>query len=100
MRRIELHDVPKDRLAADLDEGFRENLGLFADACSKATGQNHDLHAASCPGLDDRRGLTLYEAKSRQAEPYSRPSFKRREFFGCRGAMGAGLFYGCPTLGL
>ena len=31
VRRVELHDVPEDRLAADLDHGLRFQMGLLGD---------------------------------------------------------------------
>jgi hypothetical protein len=34
MMGIELHDVPEDRAAADVYQGFGAKLGFFAKACS------------------------------------------------------------------
>src|SRR5690606_28195618 len=37
------HDVPEDRLAADLDHRFRFGLGLFSEARAGTAGQNSDF---------------------------------------------------------
>ena len=41
---IDLHDVPDDRLAADLDHGLWLEMGFFADASSQTAGEDHCLH--------------------------------------------------------
>ena len=42
--RVDLHDVPEDRLAADLDHGLGPQLRLFADPRSEAARENDCLH--------------------------------------------------------
>src|SRR5579885_1557819 len=46
VRRIDLHDVPKDRLAADLDHGLGPQVAFFRNAGSQAARQNDDFHVA------------------------------------------------------
>ena len=41
---INLHDVPKDRLATDFHHGFRLGVGLLGYPGAKAAGQNDCLH--------------------------------------------------------
>ena len=45
--RAHLHDVPEDRLAADLDHRLRPHLRLLAEASALAAGENHGLHGTS-----------------------------------------------------
>ena len=45
--RVDLHDVPEDRRAADLDHRLRRQVGLLGEARSQAAGQDHRLHAAT-----------------------------------------------------
>jgi hypothetical protein len=40
---IVLHDMPKDRLAADFDHRFRAVLGFFRKPRAQATCKDHDL---------------------------------------------------------
>jgi hypothetical protein len=39
---VDLHDVPQDRLLADLHERLGHPLGLLAQACAHAAAQDHD----------------------------------------------------------
>src|SRR5208283_3096069 len=41
---VDLHDVPEDRLAPDLDHRLRLEVGLLADAGAEAASENHDFH--------------------------------------------------------
>jgi hypothetical protein len=43
--RVDLHDMPEDGLASDLDHGFGSHDRLFADSCSQAPCQDYHLHA-------------------------------------------------------
>jgi len=40
MRRVDLHDVPEDRFASDLDHGLGLKVSFFGKARSEATGEN------------------------------------------------------------
>ncbi|MNM82275.1 hypothetical protein D3C81_943020 [compost metagenome] len=42
--RVDLHDVPDDRLAAYLDHRFWPQVGFFADTRTQAAGQNDCFH--------------------------------------------------------
>jgi hypothetical protein len=42
--RVDLHDVPEDRLVADLDHRLRAHAGLLAHARAEAAGEDHGLH--------------------------------------------------------
>src|SRR5581483_1086486 len=42
--RIDLHDVPQDRLAADLDHRLWPQIALFGNPRAKAAGQNDGFH--------------------------------------------------------
>ena len=42
--RVDLHDVPEHRLAADLDHRLGANRGLLAEPRAQTTGQDHRLH--------------------------------------------------------
>jgi hypothetical protein len=42
--RIDLHDMPENGLAADLDHGFGPKVGFFADAGSETTGKYDCFH--------------------------------------------------------
>src|SRR6185436_3334141 len=44
---IDLHDVPEDGLAADLDHRLGPDAGLLADARAEASGQNDRFHRSS-----------------------------------------------------
>ena len=44
MVRVDLHDVPKNGLAADLDHRLGANLRLFADSRSQSTSENDRFH--------------------------------------------------------
>ncbi len=44
--RIELHDVPEDRFAADLDHRLGAHRGLLAQPRAVSPGQDHRLHGA------------------------------------------------------
>src|SRR3546814_10200208 len=46
VRRLDLHDVPEDRLAADLDQRLRPDRALLADPGAVAPGQDDDLHGS------------------------------------------------------
>jgi hypothetical protein len=56
VRRVELHDVPEDGLAADLDHRLRLQIALFGYPSAQPPGENDDLHGP-CAGLgiDKRR---------------------------------------------
>ena len=44
VRRVDLHDVPEDRLAADLDHRLRLQIALFGDPRAEPAGENDGLH--------------------------------------------------------
>ena len=41
---IDLHDVPKNRLAADFDHWLGAQVGFFTDAGAKAPGEDDGFH--------------------------------------------------------
>lgn len=43
--RIDLHDVPEDRLAADLYHGLGLEMGLLADPGTETAGKNYSFHS-------------------------------------------------------
>ncbi len=45
MGGIELHDVPEDRLATDLDHGLGLEVGFLGDAGTEATGEDDGFHS-------------------------------------------------------
>jgi hypothetical protein len=49
VRRVDLHDVPEHRLAADLDHGLGPEHRFLADAGAHAPGQDHALHRFLIP---------------------------------------------------
>ena len=53
--RVDLHDVPEDRLLADLDHRLRPDGRLLAEPGAEAAGEEDDLHAARHRELDDAR---------------------------------------------
>ena len=57
VRRVDLHDVPEDRLAADLDHRLRLQIALLGDPRAEPAGENDDLHGPWCAGvgIDKRR---------------------------------------------
>src|ERR1700733_6141693 len=44
---VELHDVPQDRLAADLDHGFRAGGGFLGQTRAQSSGENDHFHSIS-----------------------------------------------------
>ncbi len=50
--RVVAHDVPEDRLAADLDHRLRDALGLLAHAHAEPAAEDHDLHDAGPAEID------------------------------------------------
>src|SRR5579875_546325 len=48
VRSVELHDVPKQRLAADLDHGLGADAGFFRNAGAAAARKDDGLHT---PGI-------------------------------------------------
>ena len=44
---VDLHDVPQDRPAADLDHRLRTALRFLADPCATTTGEDQRLHDAT-----------------------------------------------------
>src|SRR4029078_2736201 len=44
MRRVELHDVPEDWLAADLDHRLGSEIALLGNTSAKAASKNDDFH--------------------------------------------------------
>ena len=42
--RVDLHDVPQDRLAADLDHRLGTNIGFLGKPGSQAAGQQYCAH--------------------------------------------------------
>jgi hypothetical protein len=59
----DLHDVPEDGLAADLDHGLGTEFGLFPHAGAEATGEEYGFHAArstSCARRAVRRVEQVY----------------------------------------
>src|SRR5690606_1747021 len=49
---VDLHDVPKNGPAADLDERLRPYRAFLANARSESTGKNDNFHAAPLPCSD------------------------------------------------
>ena len=49
VRRVDLHDVPEDRLAADLDHRLGLQIALFGNASAKPAGQNDDFQSQPPP---------------------------------------------------
>ena len=41
---VAFHDMPEDRLAADLDHGLGPEVGLFGNAGAETTGENNSFH--------------------------------------------------------
>lgn len=41
---VELHDVPEDGLAAQIDHGLGLELGFFTDARAQTAGKNKSFH--------------------------------------------------------
>src|SRR5205823_12723609 len=62
--RVDLQDVPEDRLPADLDHGLRAHSTFFADPRAEATRQDRRLHRAHSSPVAVWRG-----ACSAPAEP-------------------------------
>ncbi len=58
MRGINLHDVPDDRLAADLDHGLGLEVRLFADSGAESPGKDDRLHS-TLRSLDPRDSRVL-----------------------------------------
>jgi len=52
---VELHDVPEDRLAADLDHGLGFYRGFLGNPRAHTTGKNHGLHGRSHTTIYRRR---------------------------------------------
>ena len=46
--RVDLHQVPQDGLAADLDHRLRPELGFLAQAGAQSTAENDNLHSRIC----------------------------------------------------
>src|SRR6185503_4052524 len=44
VRRVDLHDVPEDRAAADLDHRLRPQIALLGDPRAEPAGENDDFH--------------------------------------------------------
>jgi len=42
--RVNLHDVPEDRPAPDLDHGFWLEMGFLADASAQTSGKDDNFH--------------------------------------------------------
>ena len=42
--RVDLHDVPDDRLAADLDHRLGAGFGLLGEPRAEPSGEDHSLH--------------------------------------------------------
>ena len=71
--RIDLHDVPENRLAADLDHGFRSECRLLTDPRAKSARQNNDFHAPA-PFLiecfaNDSKVIYPYTLRIRKTTP-------------------------------
>ena len=49
MRRIDLHDVPENGLAADLDHRLRPEIALLGNASPEPSGEDDDFHGFSRP---------------------------------------------------
>src|SRR5260370_22622730 len=47
LRRVRLHDVPQDGALSDVYHRLRSELGLLGQARAEASGQDHNLHAAT-----------------------------------------------------
>src|SRR5712691_6202785 len=55
--RVELHDVPEDRPAADVDHRLRPDIRLLGKTRSESTAEDHRLHGRH--STNDRRGSPL-----------------------------------------
>src|SRR4051794_15611114 len=56
--RIQLHDVPDDRLAADLDQRLGDRLRVFLQPRPPAPAEDHHLHARKPSSCKPGAGLT------------------------------------------
>ena len=55
---VDLHDVPKDRLASDFHHRLRAHLRFLAYARAKTSSENHSLHLLAeiaCVAFDHKR---------------------------------------------
>ena len=57
VRRIDLHNVPQDRLVTDLHHGLRPEYCFFTQAAAKATCKDNCLHESFAPS--HRNGVLL-----------------------------------------
>src|SRR5262245_15791859 len=66
MMRIQFHDVPEDRLSADLDKRLRHDSRFFAQPRPVPASKNHDFHGQFLSGGINvflRRGTNLTNVK-------------------------------------
>ena len=64
---VELHDVPEDRPAADLDHRLGPGLGLLGQPRPETTGQDDDFHRSfrgGTPGFSHGEGPRLLMRKT------------------------------------
>lgn len=52
--RVQLHDVPKDRLATDLDHGFGLKVCFLGDSCAEAPSENDSFHRFNLVCVDNQ----------------------------------------------
>ena len=66
--RIELQNVPKNGLSAELNHGLRAHRGLFTDSSPSTAGQNHCFHACHPWGI----GVSRQPNRRRHCSPIVR----------------------------
>src|SRR5215831_8232667 len=57
LARVDVEDVPENRLAADLDHGLGTDGRLFLQPAAHPSGQDRDLHAAVPAGIGHGRAV-------------------------------------------
>lgn len=72
MGGIHLHDMPKNRLSADLDHRLGFELTFLTDAGAKAACQNYNFHTNLF-----YKNINLYEHKIEQAKEIPSPTRKQ-----------------------
>ena len=69
--RVDLHDVPQDRLAADLDHRLGTHIGFFGKTGSQTTSQQNRLHETLPSLISPRRFGPGLSKKSVSPCPYN-----------------------------